>query len=301
MSWFFIAILGYFLLALVVLLDKVILESSVPKPAVYTFYSTAFLLPLFCLFPFTLKAIDIPTMLWGFASGLTFVASLWTMFISLKHGEASHLGPFIGAFITLSSFGFGSVILNESLSLYQQLGMFVLIVASFFLAREQTKKRSGFHIGYLWAILSGVLFGFSHVAAKFVYDIYPFVDGLMWTKGTAGVFGLFFLLHTGTRKALFAKPKKKLFGKKQSPLLLVFINKSASIVANLLIQYAIAVGSVTLVNALGGLQYGFLFLMILLTTKFWPKFLKEFFTKKELIFQSIGILLLITGAAFFAF
>ena len=83
--------------------------------------------------------------------------------------------------------------------------------------------------------------------------------------------------------------------------MLVFTNKFLSIIANLLSQYAIAIGSVTLVNALGGIQYGFLFLMILLSTKFWPKVIKEFFTKKELVLQSIGIVLLIGGAAFFAF
>ena len=38
--WFLVAFIGYFLLAVVVILDKFILTKSVSKPVVYTFYST---------------------------------------------------------------------------------------------------------------------------------------------------------------------------------------------------------------------------------------------------------------------
>lgn len=305
--WFWIAFLGYFLLAVVVLLDKIILTKSVPKPAVYTFFSTIFLLTLFLGIPFTHALLVGGDWYWAFGSGISFGLSLWTMFLAIKHGEASHMGPFIGAFVTIASFGLGALLLGESLSVIQQAGVVVLIIASLLLSREKTRKKSGFHVGFLWAMLSGFLFGLSHVSAKYLYDIYPFFTGLVWTKGTTGLFGLALLLLPSVRQSL--RPKKASSKKQQEKqekkrfrsVLLVTADKVLSIVANLMIQYAIAIGSVTMVNAMGGLQYAFLFMMVLVMSKWFKQYFKEYFTKKELRLETIAIILMVIGAALFVF
>lgn len=306
--WFWVALLGYFLLAVVVLLDKIILTKSVPKPAVYTFFSTVFLLALFAGLPFTDGLLNGLDWYWALGSGVTFGLSLWTMFLAMKHGEASHMGPFIGAFITIFSFVLGAILLGESLTVLQRVGVGVLILASFLLSNEKTRKGSGFHIGFFWAIVSGFLFGLSHVLAKHIYDIYPFLTGLIWTKGTTGIFGLMLLLAPSVRKALVPKRKAKSKREREKQetrrfkaIALVVSNKVLSVVSNLLIQYAIAIGSVTLVNAMGGLQYAFLFVMVVVMSKWFRKYFQEYFTKKELQTQTIAVLLIVIGAALFVF
>jgi hypothetical protein len=64
----------------------------------------------------------------------------------------------------------------------------------------------------------------------------------------------------------------------------------------ILIQLAAALGSVTIVFALAGLQFVFLFILIILLTKFTPKLFKEYFTRTEVIIQSIAILLVVAGS-----
>lgn len=306
--WFFISLLGYFFLALVFLLDKVILTKSVPKPALYTFYSTIFLLPLFFLFPFGVEMLEGISWLLAAISGVSFGLALWTGFIAMKHGEVSHMGPFMGACITIASFFLGAIFLGEILTLAQQVGMGILILSSLLLSFEKSKKHNGFHRGFLWGILAGALFGISHVSAKYVYEVYPFLSGLVWTKGFTGIFGLIFLLFPSVQRILFSKHRieTKIEAKKRSKknvktTVLVIINKVLSVVANLLIQYAIAIGSVTLVNAMSGVQYACLFLLVVLFSRYGKKYFQEYFTKREFALEIVAVLLVIMGAALFVF
>jgi hypothetical protein len=72
-----------------------------------------------------------------------------------------------------------------------------------------------------------------------------------------------------------------------------------SVIGIVLVHYAIAIGRVTLVNALEGVQYVFMFILIYLSTKFWPRVFKEYFTKRELLIETIAIVLVAAGSVLF--
>ena len=101
MDWFFIAILGYFFLALTFVLDKFILSKSVKKPVVYTFYSTIIFFGALFAFPFGVELLQGYD--WGLAlvSGLSLGFGLWTLFIAVDKGETSHISPFQGAIVII--------------------------------------------------------------------------------------------------------------------------------------------------------------------------------------------------------
>jgi len=302
MSWFLVALIGYFLLALVFVLDKFILTKSVGSPVVYTFYSTIFLFAALLAWPFGVEVLQ-SSLDWFMAlcSGLGFGFGLWAMFIAVKKGEASHINPFIGAIITIATYGFSYVLLGESLSSVQLVGMGVLLIATFLLSLEKSRKHTGFHSGYMWAIVAGILFAISHVAAKFLYEVYPFVTAFVWTRATTGIVGLVCMLYPSVRKTFKTskkKTKKKAYAKRHAALIVV-INKGLGVVGVILVQYAIAIGSVTLVNAMAGLQYALMFVLIFVLTKLAPKVFKEYFTRRELIVETFAILLVIIGSALF--
>lgn len=189
MSWFLIAILGYFFLAVTFVLDKYILTNSVKKPVVYTFYSTIIMFAAFLAWPFGVGFLQGIDWLWGVVSGLGIGFGLWTLFIAVDKGETSHISPFQGAIVTISSYLISSAFLGETLSNLQFVGVGLLVFASFLLSFEKSRKHDGFHAGFLWAILSGIFFAISHVSAKYLYDVYPFLTGFVWTRGTAGLVG----------------------------------------------------------------------------------------------------------------
>ncbi|PIT86189.1 MAG: hypothetical protein COU33_04555, partial [Candidatus Magasanikbacteria bacterium CG10_big_fil_rev_8_21_14_0_10_43_6] len=254
MLWFFAALLGYFLLALVFVLDKLILTKSLGRPVVYTFYSTIFMFGALLAWPFGVEFLD-EAKHWVAAliSGLGFGFGMWTMFVAVKQGEASHINPFIGAMITMVTYIFSSVFLAETLSTRQLWGMVILLFASVLLSLEKTSSKKVFHKGFLWAILAGVLFAASHVSAKYLYELYPFLTGFVWTRATTGIVGLVCLLYPSVRRSFRAKNSKKelpkAFGKRHA-VPIVLSNKVLSVVGVVLIQWAIALGSVTLVNAM---------------------------------------------------
>lgn len=304
MSWFLIAILGYFFLAVTFVLDKYILTNSVKKPVVYTFYSTIIMFAAFLAWPFGVGFLQGIDWLWGVVSGLGIGFGLWTLFIAVDKGETSHISPFQGAIVTISSYLISSAFLGETLSNLQFVGVGLLVFASFLLSFEKSRKHDGFHAGFLWAILSGIFFAISHVSAKYLYDVYPFLTGFVWTRGTAGLVGLLALFYPSVRQSLSGnssekeqKTKQDLSKKYAVPV--IISNKVMAILAVVLIQYATSLGKVSLVRALSGLQFVIMFFLVYLLTKLKPSFFKEYFTKREILVQVFALVLVVIGSALF--
>ncbi len=294
------AVIGYLLLAVVSILDKYILTKSVKKPIIYAFYSTIFFLVVFLLVPWS-QFLTTGDFIWAIISGLAFGFGLCLMYIGLRGGETSHIAPFIGGIVALATYVFSVFLLNESLVDSTKIGLVFLIVACFLLSFEKSQKYKGFHRGFFWATLAGILFGLSHVTAKHIYEIYPFITGLVWTKGSIGFVGLIILCWPNVFKEIIHPPvlvdnnstvsKHKIF--------IIVLDKILGVLGALGIQYAIAVGSVTVVNGLAGIQYVLVFVIIYIFTKLWPKIFFEYFTRREIFMEISAILLIIIGLIYF--
>ncbi|MBI2436992.1 MAG: EamA family transporter [Candidatus Magasanikbacteria bacterium] len=300
--WFPIALAGYFFLALTFILDKIILSKSLDKPVVYTFYSTIFMFAALFAWPLGVELLHGIDWVWALVSGIAFGFALWTLYKAVKSGEASHINPFNGAIVTISTYALSGYLLSEQLSNLQIIGIIVLASASLLLSFEHSKKHRGFHMGFVWAIISGLLFAVSHVSAKYLYDLYPFLTGFVWTRATTGLVGLLVLIFPSVRKALRKKKNEteipKTIAKKYVGLIVV-ATKILGVIAVVLIQYAISIGSVSLVTALSGLQYVCMFLLILFFTKFSPKVFNEYFTQKERALEWVAIFLVCAGSVMF--
>jgi uncharacterized membrane protein len=296
MTSLIIAISGYALLAVVSILDKSILTSSVKKPSVYVFYSTIFFFLAFLLLPW-IEPVSSLGVLVSVISGLTFGFGMWTMFIALSYGEASHVSPFIGAVVVISTYFFSSTFLGETLGVGIKTGLLFLVIASILLSVERNKKHTGFHKGFMWAFLAGILYGLSHVSAKLMYELYPFLTGIVWTKGMVGLVAVVSLLVPGVLKAISNKGKDRV---KEGGVKVVVWDKVLGITAVVLIQYAISIGSVTVVNGLAGIQYALMFIFIYTLTKFRPTTFSERFTRRELIVETVAIVFMVIGLLFLA-
>ncbi len=299
--WLIASLAGYFCLALVFVLDKFILTKSVPKSSVYTFYSTIFMCAALLAWPFGVELLQGVDWFWAIVSGMSFGFGLWAMYIALTYGETSHISPFIGALITVAIYGLSAKFLGEALTSAQLAGVIVLVFASLLLSFEKSRKGSGFHRGFLWGMLAAVCFAVSHVTAKYLYEVYPFLTGFVWTRATTGLVGVILLGSPAVWKT-FRRPKKKKKAKtigKRHAVGIVVSNKVLGVIGVVLIQYAIAIGSVTIVNALVGMQFVLMFVLIYLLTKFAPKLFQEYFTKRELTIQTIAILLVAIGSGLF--
>jgi drug/metabolite transporter (DMT)-like permease len=304
--WLAIALGGYLILAAVNITDKFILEKKIKNPAVFVFYSSAILLPIFLLIPFGVVFLN-SLLDWTIAilSGLMFFLALWAMFICFQKSEVSHAGPLVGAVTPVFVLMLSVYFLGDSFDLKTLLAIACLVGGLLLIAREKSKKHDGWHMGIAWGVLAGFLFAVSHVSAKYIYDDYGFFSGLVWTRGAIALFGLLLLFSFSIRRELlsFAKnihgffKQAKSASAEKSGQSIIILNRIGALVGVFLIQWAIALGDVTIVNAIAGFQYAVLILAVFFLTKFVPKFFREEITSREIVFQLIAVLIIAVGLA----
>ena len=302
--WLLFSLLGYGLLAIVAILDKFIVSKTTIKPVLFTFYSTVFLLPLFLLLPF---GIVFPSSILVYfvigLSGLTFLLALWTMYLAFRQSEISHIGPLIGGVTPLFVLLLSRIFLNEQLSLVVLLGIFLLILGSLLISFQPVKHHHSLSRGAGIAILSSFFFAVSHLTSKYLYDGMGFYSGLVWSRAAIGFFGALMLLLPAVRAGL--KPKfsfRKLIPWREKynygNLTLVAVDKVLGLLGVLAVQFAIAIGSVTVVNALNGFQYGLLIVLVALLSWFFPKVFKEKYERGELWQEVAAVILIGIGLGF---
>jgi uncharacterized membrane protein len=280
MSWISFAILGYFCNAVSQLLDKVILtEKHIPKPAVYAFYVSLF--SLFSLFfaPFGFSLIPVFYLGVFLLSGAVFILGLLLFYYAVKAGNVARIAPLVGLTTTITVIVaggffpsyFGEVEFTKEILL--ALIFFVLggALISYDLPLRKTDRFP------FTALLAGFLLGVSLLLLKFGYTEIEFINGLVWSRLGMVAAGLTLLLIPVYRRQIFVHHKPDKAKKKQNlkTLLLFVTNKSCAGVASFLILYATALGSVSFVQALNGIQYVFLMFLVIPMSVRYPHIFDE--------------------------
>jgi len=287
-----LAIVGYTLLGVVALLDKFILSKKVSSSLTYVFYTAAPFVLLFLALPFGIQwPTNIYSWLAALGGGLFFLMGLGLMFVGMKRSEVSHIGPLVGASVSLCTVILSRFILGEIVPLNKMWGIGFLIVGSLLISIEKSKKHNGIHLGMVWGVLSGLFFSASYVASKFIYNDLGFVSGLVWSKGILGLGGVLLLLLPVVRSEVWQKNVST----KKSNKSIIFVNLGLSVVGVFLIQYALSIGVVSIVSAFEGLKFAILIILVAMLSKFFPKILKEEYAKGEMRQEIIAIMLIGVG------
>ncbi len=298
--WLYLAFIGYTALALVGILDKFILSSEKVKPIVFVFYSTVFAVPVLLAAPFGVRLLSMTSWPLAVIGGVSYSCALYTMYKGYQESEVSHVGPLIGAAIPFFVLLLSSVFLEEQVHTRQVVAIAVLIAGCLVISFEQSKLHNGWHRGMLWGIASGLFYSFFFVIAKYLYTTVGFFSGFVWLWGSMGVSGLLLLLSRTARGYIFGashhtpKIEKKPMRTRHA-LLFIIGDKVLSVVGVVFIQLAIAMGSVSVVNAMVGLQYALLIVFVALLSKFVPRFFREEYAAGEALQESVAVVLIIIG------
>lgn len=322
MTWLLISIIAYFLNAVANVIDKTMLKKNVLEPIVYAFYIAvlgSFLMLVFI--PFGVNVPSLVVILLALAGGIAFMFALLLMFVALQKNDATQVAPMIGGLVPIFVLILAAYFLKESLTVQQYIA-FVFLLSGSFLISLDFRKHGAWHWlkkklrlekryampkirKVIWVALpSAILFGMSHTLSKYVYSQTEFLTGFVWTRLGSLLAIVLLILIPKNWQAIKQNLKKSSSKKNQKQTkktgFRFLVGQACGGAAMLLLQYAIFLGSVTLVNALLGLQYAFVFLIVLMTTLFFPKFLKEKFTK-ELFWQKvIAVILIFIGLYFIA-
>ncbi len=296
MNWLLIAVTAYFLNAIAILIDKTLLKRDIKNPFVYTFYIAAFgvaiiILALPFLYFFPIQIIWPGwTQFWvSIMAGVTFSIGLFFLFWGLKREEASRLTPMVGGLVPIFVLILASLLIDEHLSPRQLLAFGLIVAGTFLISLDFGNHQGAWHwlkqkLGLqsynlpkirktlLLALPTAVFFAVSYTLTKDVYNHQPFESGFAWTR--LGAFAVVFMpmLIKKNRRDLMHPPKNKNIKKARVRFL---VGQASGGTSAVLVQYAISLASVSLVQALQGLQYVFVFLGALFLTLYHPKILKE--------------------------
>lgn len=288
-----IAIIAYSLYAVNGVIDKFLLTKAVRSPAVYAFYIGITGPLTLVLAPFGLKMLAGTDILIALVGGACFVWALYFLYKSTKATSISRILPIEGGLVPVFTLVFAYIILDERLLPTQLIAFAFLVIGAVIISLREDK--TGWHAqAFGNALIAAVLFALSFVLTKYIYQESNFVSGLIWTRLGFFVVALSFLIPRSVRVAVFNAPKQTTAGNKY----LYYGARVSGSISGLLQNYAISLGSVTIVNAMQGTQYALLLIGTILLSKYYPQILKEKVTRQILAQKILAIMLIACGLVF---
>jgi drug/metabolite transporter (DMT)-like permease len=300
MLWILIAITAHIANAAVFAIDKGILgaKSLVSEPARYAALSglTGAIAGVVLVFSFALPTGFVVIM--SLVAGCLWVLALWLFFTALKQGEASRMVPITGSSVPLFTLLIASIFLGEQLVARQLAGVVVLIGAGIILAIDIFKFKVDRAV--IAASLGGAAFAAHFAVVDVVYANYEhFLAGFAYTRIGVGLaaMGLLLILYLTPNRHAPSKEKKGKAGAKKTKLILSAFVGSKLIGAGALLaqNWAISLGSVSVVNALQGVQYVFLLLIAIAVSIWKPQIFAEELSRVGLLQKVIGVVLVVIG------
>jgi len=314
--WLFVAIGAYFINAGVYAADKFLLSKKIHSSITYAFYVgiwSIFNLFLLFLAPWI---PDLKELALDLSAGLLFLITLIFWYKALHQSEATRIVPIVGALTPIFSLVLSFIFLGEKFASQQMLAFFILITGGILISIKHTKfyafkkilgkirNTFGDALGIIHAryrparrliinsLISALFFAAYYVLMKYIYTNQPFIGGFVWSRMGSFV-GVFLILLVPNWRQLIIERQK---GAKTPKNLFLFLSiRLLAAGAFIMLNWAISLGNVAMVNALQGTQYIFLFLLILLLSTKFPRILKEELGQGVLVQKIIGIMLVSLG------
>jgi drug/metabolite transporter (DMT)-like permease len=289
-SWILIASSAYLLMAFTGIADKFMVSKVIRAPIAYAFY-TAITGPFsLVLLPFGVKLLGWQDFLMALASGVCFIAFIYYNFSAIGKSSVSRVVPILGGFGPLFTFIFAFLILGERLSGFQTLGFLFMVVGAVMIS---FRKEKGIWTpkALLNAVLAAAFLAMHSVLAKYIFDHSNFISGMVWTRIGFVLPIPFILLFAQNRRDIFNAPKEA--GVKN--VALYYSSRATGTVAGFLQNYAVSLGSVSVVNALQGLQFVFLLILTTFLSIRFPKVLKERITADTVMLKLCAIGMISAG------
>lgn len=287
--WIYLVIIAQFINAIVILVDRYLVVSpQIGKPVVYAFYVGIMSIVVLAVLPFGLVSLPSLSVLWlCLTASVSFVFSLLFLYKALKVSDASDVSPVLGAISAFATYAFSFLLLGGILTGNLLYGFVFLIGGMILMSYFRLFPKA-----LLFLVISGILFAFSSVFVKMVFNQTTFWNGFFWSRMANVLGALLLLAWPANRKDIFRNVKYLPIATK----LAVILNKGLAGMAFILILYAIKLGNVSIVNALTGIQFAFLLLLAVIFTKKFPEYFHETIVNRRIIFQkSLGTALIIIG------
>ena len=314
--WLFVTITAYFINAGVYVADKFLLSKKIHSSITYAFYVGIWSIFNFALLVFDPWTPGLRELLIDLLAGMIFLATLIFWYKALHQSEATRVVPIVGALIPIFSFLFSFIFLGETLGERQLLAFFILIMGGILISVKQTRfyavrevanrfkdifgdTLGGIHATYrptrrliMNSITSALFFAGYYVLIKYIYMHQPFIGAFVWSRLGSFLGVLLILFVPDWRKNIFEYQRG---AKSPKNLSFFFGVRLFAAMAFIMLNWAISLGNVALINSLQGVQYLFLIILVFVLSTHYPKYLREELGGGVLLQKIIGATLVGTG------
>lgn len=298
--WILIVISAHFLNAINFIIDKLLLKNFIRSPIMYIFFIGMLGMVTLVALPWAWYLPTFTDFVVDMLAGVSLILALLFFFKALQIGETSRIAPLVGGSIPTVTFILSYLFLGERLSNRELLALLFLIVGTVvitFMREKTTKKKDLVKKGYTYAVIAASLFGISFILTKYAYINQEFLSAFIWIRIGSFLIAVLLLLRPKYRKSI--KTAFKGVSKKVKALFIG--NQAIGASAFLLLNWAISMASVSLINALQGVQYVFLIVAMGVLVKAYPQYFSEKITAGIIIQKAAAIVLIATGLFFLAF
>lgn len=283
MTWLYIALAAHFLTAIAFIIDKYLLAGPNIKPLVYAFWVAILSSIVFILIPLGIFVPDSFYLLIALTSGATFFLALVFLYRAIRRTDVSIASTQVSAMSVAFAYFFSIFFLGESFTVMNFVAFGIVIIGIILLGR------TGQHV-WREALLGGMLFGLSLVTLKMSFDLSDFINGFFWTRvGFVGT-AVATLILPRTRKNI----AESYWGTRVSSKFIFLLGKFFAGTGFILLDFAVRLGNVALVNALLGAQFIFIFLLALIVGLKVPK-VAEDISPSILLRKFSGMALVVVG------
>lgn len=314
--WLIVSVLSFFINAGVYVADKFLLSKKIHSSITYAFFVGIWSIFNFVILVFDFWLPSLNELFIDLFAGLLFLFTLVFWYKALHQSEATRVVPIVGALVPIFSCALSYVFLGESLSERQFLAFIILVVGGVLISIKHTKFYAikmvierfrvvfgdflgGIHAQYrsmrrliINSVISAFFFAVYYVLMKHIYSEQPFIGSFVWSRLGTFIGVLLILLIPDWRKKIVRYQK----GQKTPKNLSFFLSvRLLAALAFIMLNWAISMGNVALINSVQGVQYVFLILIVLFLSTKYPKILNEELGGGVMIQKALGATLVCTG------
>ncbi len=314
--WLHIAITAYFINAGVYVADKFLLSKKIHSSITYAFFVGIWSIFNLLILPLDFWIPNARELTLDLLAGVLFLFTLVFWYKALHQSEATRVVPIVGALTPVFSYLFSYVFLSEELGERELLAFIILIVGGILISIKHTRfyfiKELGDKMRNIFgdifgsisadfrptqrliinSVTSAIFFAAYYVLIKYIYLHQPFIGGFVWSR-LGSFLAAAFIICVPSWRRLINKQRKGTGTKKN--IFFFFGVRLAATIAFIMLNWAVSLGSVALINATQGVQYVFLFLIVLFLSKRHPKILKEELGGGVLLQKVLGVVLVVIG------
>ncbi len=285
----FLTIFQYLIQSITDIMDKFLISKRKIEPVSYTFFTVVTGMVLLVAWPWVYESISGSRILLNLLSGAIFSLSFYVFFTTLSKGEVSRVVPFIFGLVPVFDLIIGTITGRNVLSLTEVAAFFLLVPGALIISYNPKNFSAKF---ISLKVLSALLFSINYAVWQYAARDGSTFNHLMWNRFSAGMVLVILLVIPLFRKRVFAYKKVQ---KRKHTGGLFLIKQLIGGAHYLFFSMLIVHWKISIVNAMQGFRYVFLFFISLFLSKKYRHILEEQFDVTSLRQKVAGLVLITLG------